>query len=338
MRFTMRFCANQLLALLGRRLGAVWSFVFVLLVLGTGVLPIHVFASNVSKQKLQAVYGDGALYVSAKLQIHLDKEVEDALRKGVPLVFVTHAKLTQKRWYWYDKNVLERYRITRLSYVPLTREWQVRDVESLDGKKRGPEVFAASLNLRFATLDEALAAVQTISDWKIADLRADELDGGQYVDFDFRLDLTGLPKPFQLGIGGDSGWDVAYQGVAWPQHKLSPNLRDGAIQGVVAKPVEIESRSKGAMLQPTVSQGKGKGMTLATEAKETVGEKETIEKTAEPVRTGVQNSLEGGKKKNDTLPKSSKNANPQSVTPNVTPTVDTVDTVDKAGNVSAKPQ
>lgn len=329
MRFTMRFCVNQLLALLGRRLGAVWSFVFVLLVLGTGVLPIHVFAGNVHKQKLQAIYGNGALYVSAKLQIHLDKEVEDALRKGVPLVFVTHAKLTQKRWYWYDKDVVERYRITRLSYVPLTREWQVRDVESPDGKRRGPEVFAASLNLRFATLDEALAAVQTISDWKIADMRADELDGGQYVDFDFKLDLTGLPKPFQLGIGSDSGWDVAYQGVAWPQHSLSPNLRDGAMQGVVAKPVEIESRSKGTMLQSSNRQGTA----LATEAKETT---KTIEKTESVGKTGATNNAENDKepKGRDGLLKPI--GSPKPIAPSVAPAVDATGVIDKADGASVK--
>lgn len=254
MRFIMRFCANQRLAplpelrfiLLGCGGGRLRMLLAVLLLVCVPV--VRAAGSNVQQHALQAVYDDGALYLTAKLQVRLGEEVRDALKKGVPLYFVSSARLVRKRWYWYDVDVVERHRIARLSYVPLTRQWQVRDVESDTEQTDWHRALSGSLHLRFSSLEEALAAVQTVTDWKIATLSAGELDGSMYVAFDFRLDLSGLPKPFQLGAGADDAWDVAYQARIWPEHRVSADLTAGQSTGVVAEPVEMRSRSAGTAL------------------------------------------------------------------------------------------
>jgi hypothetical protein len=65
-----------------------------------------------------------------------------------------------------------------------------------------------TLNQSFDTLTDALAAVKRVSRWKIAEVP--ELDGNQKlkVDFRFRLDLSQLPRPFQIGTLGQSDWDL----------------------------------------------------------------------------------------------------------------------------------
>lgn len=253
MRFITRFCANRQPAhspdpsRFGLRCVRVLFMLAGWLSVMLGVSAVQA-ASNVQKQELQAVYDDGALYLTARLRVRLDAEVEDALKKGVPLYFVSSARLVRKRWYWYDADVVARYRISRLSYVPLTRQWQVRDADAGSDTIDRHKTFAGSLHLRFASLDEALAAVQSVTDWKIATLPVAELDSSRYVVFDFRMDLSELPRPFRMGAGSGDAWDVAYRGVTWPEHRVSADLTAGQAAQVVAEPVEIRERSQGAAL------------------------------------------------------------------------------------------
>ena len=54
-----------------------------------------------------------------------------------------------------------------------------------------------------------MSAIKRISRWKIVD--AADLEGSvKYrVDFSFKLDLSQLPRPFQIGALGQSDWDLA---------------------------------------------------------------------------------------------------------------------------------
>ena len=65
-----------------------------------------------------------------------------------------------------------------------------------------------ALNQHFESWSEALQAVRRISRWKIAD--ASDLAGGarHRVEFRFRLDLSQLPRPLQIGTLGESDWSV----------------------------------------------------------------------------------------------------------------------------------
>jgi hypothetical protein len=148
---------------------------------------------------------DDEVLVSAQVLFELPSAVEDALLKGIPLFFVIEADVLRERWYWYDKKQVSAERHFRLAYQPLTRRWRL-NVTS--GSGREPNLGLA-LNPSFDTLTEALTALKRVSRWKIAD--AAELDSGQKykVIFRFRLDLSQLPRPFQIGTLGQSDWDLA---------------------------------------------------------------------------------------------------------------------------------
>ena len=153
--------------------------------------------------QLQVDRVDDEIQLSAQLQFELPAAVEDALLKGIPMVFVMDADVLRERWYWYDRKVSSVRRYLRLAFQPLTRRWRL-NVTSGPGSGVG-----LALNQSFDTLAQALAVVKRVAGWKIAD--ATELDASvKYkVDFRFQLDLEELPRPFQMGTLGQSEWNIS---------------------------------------------------------------------------------------------------------------------------------
>ncbi len=142
------------------------------------------------------------LVVSAQVRFELPASVDDALQKGIPLFFVAEATLMRERWYWYDKEVARVSRHLRLSYQPLTRRWRLL----VSGTAIGNSGLA--LGQTFDSRDEALSAVQRISGWKIAEPQEVEPDARQNVTLRFRLDVSQLPRPFQIGLVGQDDWTI----------------------------------------------------------------------------------------------------------------------------------
>jgi hypothetical protein len=147
---------------------------------------------------------DDGLYLSAQLQFGLPELAEDALHKGIPIFFVAEAQVLRNRWYWSDRPVAETTRYLRLSYQPLTRRWRL-NISSVPFTNSGIGVVLAQ---NFDDIGEALAAIQRIARWKIADAGAISADAAHTVNFRFRLDLSQLPRPLQIGAVGRSGWTL----------------------------------------------------------------------------------------------------------------------------------
>ena len=143
------------------------------------------------------------LLLSTNVSFELPPPVEDALAKGIPMYFVAEAVLLRDRWYWTDKTVTTTSRHMRLSFQPLTRRWRLVISNAPIGNS------GVALGQNFDTRDEALAAVQRVSHWKIADLSDIDPESRYNVDFKFRLDVSQLPRPFQIGAVGHSDWSIS---------------------------------------------------------------------------------------------------------------------------------
>jgi hypothetical protein len=128
--------------------------------------------------------------------------VDDALAKGIPMFFVAEASIFRDRWYWTDKRVATATRHFRLMYQPLTRRWRLQVSSSPIGSA------GLVLGQNFDSREEALAALQRISGWRIADANAIDPDTTHTVDFRFRLDVSQLPRPFQIGAVGQADWFI----------------------------------------------------------------------------------------------------------------------------------
>src|SRR6266567_3754439 len=62
---------------------------------------------------------------------------------------------------------------------------------------------------RWYWYDKQVAAAQHISHWKIAEASEVDPDARYNVDFRFHLDVSQLPRPFQIGAFGHSDWNIA---------------------------------------------------------------------------------------------------------------------------------
>ena len=141
----------------------------------------------------EIVRNEEGVSLSFALRFDLPRGVEDALQKGVPLYFVAEADIFRDRWYWLDRRVSTTSRTWRVAYQPLTRKYRVT---------------FGGLNQSFDTLVDAMASVRRISAWKLAEPQQVEDGARHYVEFRYRLDTTQLPRPMQIGIGGQTDWTV----------------------------------------------------------------------------------------------------------------------------------
>lgn len=180
------FCAAWVLSLL-----ALW--------------PAHAQAPQVQHLGLQR--SSEALFLSARMELQPATEVEDALYKAVPLYFVWHADIYRARWYWTDKRVASATRTMRLAYQPLTRRWRV-SLSNDAAAATGGAGLQYALHQNFDTLNEALAGVGRVVRWKVADASRLEPGADHELEFSFRLDLSLLPRPFQIGMGNQPEWTV----------------------------------------------------------------------------------------------------------------------------------
>jgi hypothetical protein len=175
---------------------------------------VPIWAAGVEEQSLKKdehvlhVVDDGvSIYFTAQLEFELPIRAKEALERGIPMYFVERARIFQKRWYWSDKKISEEVRFIRLSYQPLTRKWRL-NTSSVSFANPGQGM---SLGQNFDDLDDALSVLQRINRWSIADSKQLNPADRYTAQMEFKLDLSQLPRPFQIGALGRSGWDLSIQ-------------------------------------------------------------------------------------------------------------------------------
>lgn len=159
--------------------------------------------TEISLFKVERV--DEAVLLTATIKFELPTAIEEALQKGIPMIFLAQAEVLRERWYWTNKKVASAERHMRLAYQPLTRRWRLNVGSGVINSSS----LGLALNQYFESLPDALGAVQRLSRWKIADVADLDLEQNHLVEFRFRLDLAQLPRPFQIGTLGQSEWNIS---------------------------------------------------------------------------------------------------------------------------------
>jgi len=160
-------------------------------------------ATDITQMRLERT--EEGVFLSATVRFELPPVVEDALLKGLSMYFVAEAEVFRDRWYWYDKKLTVTTRHMRLSYQPLTRRWRLYTSPSPISNTG----LGVTLGQNFESLNEAMGAIKRISGWKVAEAADIDPDSRHNVDFRFRLDVTQLPRPFQIGAVGQPDWRIA---------------------------------------------------------------------------------------------------------------------------------
>jgi hypothetical protein len=170
--------------------------------------PGHSAAAATEITHLRVERAEDGVYLSAVVRFDVPAVVEDALLKGIALFFVVEADIYRRRWYWTDPRVASAARTLRLAYQPLTGRWRVNIVSGLITSSSG---LRATLNQNYETMAEALSAIQRLARWKIAEPFEVDSDASYTLDLNFRLDLSQLPRPFQIGVAGQRDWTISAQ-------------------------------------------------------------------------------------------------------------------------------
>lgn len=145
--------------------------------------------------------GDG-LELGATVRFDLPAVVQDALFKGLPVIFVEEVEVYRERWYWLDKRVAGAQRHMRLVFQPLIRRWRL----SVGSGPGSNAELGVALSQHFDTLEEALGVIRRVSGWRVAEFAHLETGAEHRVEFRFRLDVAQLPRPLQIGTLGESDW------------------------------------------------------------------------------------------------------------------------------------
>jgi hypothetical protein len=138
--------------------------------------------------------GGDALLLNATFEFEMPQALEEAVQKGIALYFNIEFELFRKRWYWFDRKVASSTLTYRLSYSPLTRQYRLA---------RG------GLSQSFESLDEALALLKSVRNWKVVDKGLLSPREDYEAQVRMRLDVNQLPKPFQVNAITSREWTLA---------------------------------------------------------------------------------------------------------------------------------
>ena len=180
---------------------------FCLMALSITATAVHAEGIKIKSFEMERVDSDWLL--NATFQIELAPGLEDAIQKGVVLYFQADFELMRSRWYWFDEKAISAQRQIRLSYQPLTQQYRIAS-----------EGFSFSAK----SITEALQAVGTIGGWRVIDINQIDPNKSYAAGFRMFLDLSKLPKPFQVNALNNRDWNISSDWYRFPFSANGPNL------------------------------------------------------------------------------------------------------------------
>jgi len=161
-------------------------------------------AEGIEVGRAALVAGDEGYFLEADFQVALNPTLADALNKGVPLYFLLEFEVIRPRWYWLNEKVVDARQQYRLSYNALTRQYRLG---------------VGSLFRNFSALSEALDFLSRVRRRQALEIGI--LSKGQtYIaGVRMRLDVSQLPKPFQLNALASRDWNF---GSEWHRWSVTP--------------------------------------------------------------------------------------------------------------------
>ncbi len=176
-----------------------WSWSLAALLLAAAAL-----ASGISLRSPRLEASDEGYALSADFNVNFNSRLEEVINRGVVLHFVVDFELTRGRWYWFDEQIVRRSRTYQLSYHALTRQYRVS---------------TGALHQGFATLDEALQVLARLRNWQVIERNAISSEITYVASLRMRLDLSQMPKTFQVSALSSADWNLSSD---WQRWSFSP--------------------------------------------------------------------------------------------------------------------
>jgi hypothetical protein len=143
---------------------------------------------------------DEEVVLNAQFDVAFNPTLEEALLKGVSLYFVLDFELARPRWYWFDEKLVEQSVQYRITYSPLTRQYRLT---------------SGLLGQQLNSIEEVEHQLSRVVSRPVAPL--DRLTKGARYDaaVRLRLDITLLPKPFQINALASRDWSLQSDWFRW---------------------------------------------------------------------------------------------------------------------------
>lgn len=157
-------------------------------------------ATDLSIRNPQLLANDEGYSLAADFNINFNSRLEEAVNKGIVLYFAVDFEMTRSRWYWFDEQVVRRSKTFQLSYHALTRQYRLS---------------TGALHQSYATLDEALRVMSRVRNWLVLEKSDFRVDQTYLAALRMRLDLTQMPKTFQVSALSNKDWNLSSDWLRW---------------------------------------------------------------------------------------------------------------------------
>ena len=175
------------------------SFFTVLLL---AVIIQSAFASDFTIHSVRSELDDDVYLLSARLDIDLGKEMREALKNGVPLVFVLDLHVKEKKYRWYRKSVVKLEQRYELRYHALSQLYILTNLNT-------------GIQTSFRSLSRSLDSLGKIESLPL-------LDASVIADRDnvsallrLRLDVSELPLPLKVRAYTNDDWQTRSRWTRW---------------------------------------------------------------------------------------------------------------------------
>jgi len=158
----------------------------VLLSLGVGARADDIDVRDVWMESVEE-----GLALNADFAFELNPRLAEAVRGGVPLYFTVEFDLTRPRWWWLDEKTASKRNQVKLSYHPLSRQYRLA---------------SGVIQQSFVSLEEAVAVLRRVRNWIVVEKSVPIEDATHDAAVRMKLDLTLLPRPFQVSALTSRDW------------------------------------------------------------------------------------------------------------------------------------
>ena len=155
-----------------------YSLLLLLAALAFVMLALPARAEGILVRDAVLAAADEAYYLEANFEIALNPTLEEALNKGLPLYFLLEFEIIRPRWYWLDDRVI--------------------------GNPK-----------HFNDLNEALAFLSRVRRRHVLEIGMLSRGTVYAAAVRMRLDVSQLPKPFQLNALASRDWNLSSEWYRW---------------------------------------------------------------------------------------------------------------------------
>jgi hypothetical protein len=157
-------------------------------------------ANEIEVREARLIAEEDGFALHADFDVTLTARLENALHMGVALYFTTEFECTRPRWYWLDERVASVSRSTRLSFHALTRTYRLS---------------TGTLHRSYPSLEEALHVLGRVRHWIVLENDQLSAEASYVAAARMRLDISQLPKPFQVSALANREWTLASEWTRW---------------------------------------------------------------------------------------------------------------------------